>query len=149
MEAADIFSASEKLLNSSTPQPACIYIQAISNEAKRTNEPHESARKCLSSFSALTDAVSEKWPTSKIVIGLAPPRSDNSTSSTIQSIVNNSLRLLMPAKSVSLLELDDFGYNGYPDGRYYKDPVHFNKAGTSILASRIKRHIHNALGIKL
>ena len=67
-------------------------------------------------------------------------------SKAIQELINNNLKLLLHGKA-TLLNLDDLGFNGYPNKYYYRDSVHFNKHGTSVLAYRLKKAIHKNLNI--
>jgi lysophospholipase L1-like esterase len=48
---------------------------------------------------------------------------------------------------VTIINNNDFGVGGRPERSLYRDPVHLNERGTSILASKYKKAIHRALGI--
>ena len=106
---------------------------------------HTGHHQCLDCYDTVFDIIHERWSLCKPVIGLAPPRADDKISANIQNAINSSLRLHLAERSVTCIGLEDFGYNGYTNRELYEDNIHFNYAGVSIYASRLKRCISRAM----
>ena len=150
IDASDITAVGDNLMKYTGQEPSCVVIQAITNESRVAARENWSSipQRCLDNFDTTLDIINNRWPTCKAVVCLAPPRADGTTNSTVQNIINNSLKLTLNEKSVPYVNLDDLGFNGFPNEQYYSDPVHLNKSGTSIYAARIKKRIHRALNIQ-
>ena len=148
IEAPNIVSVRDELLKYNGPSPACVVIQAITNEARDVTNPSKSIQECVEGFDVTLDIIHDRWPTCEPIVGLAPPRADNVKSANIQSIINHTLRLQLADKSIQYINMDDFGSNGYPIRQYYDDNIHFSQSGTRLYASRIKRRIQETSDVK-
>ena len=146
--AQHISAAREAIMNYSGPEPQCVVIQVITNEAKDTAHSGKLVTQhCLEGFDGCLDIINDKWPLCKPIVGLAPPRGDSDRNANVQTAINGQLRLNLNERSVDYMDLDDFGYNLYPNNKLYSDHIHFNQSGVSRYASRLKKHLHTVLGL--
>lgn len=119
-------------------RPDIIGLQLITNEARDVNNVPEAAQQCTSD---IVDIISDNKDT-EFIVCLAPSRGDNRRSQEIQDIVNNNLHFILHEKdNVHLIELNDLNFHEC----YNEDRIHFNDRGSSILASRYKRVIHELI----
>ena len=144
--ATNISAVRDKLIGYDGEEPQCIVIQAITNEARDTDKsPKLVTRQCLDDFEGCLDTINNKWPLCKPIVCLAPPRGDDDRCAGIQAAINSQLRLVLDERGVDCMNLDDFGYNAYPNQRYYSDFIHFNQVGVSRYASRMQHLIHKVI----
>ena len=91
MDAPTIELAREQILKYEGPQPKCVVVQEITNEAKASGNPKDIANKCVEDVESTLDVIQDRWPECKVIVGLAPPRGDSDRAANIQTNVNSQL----------------------------------------------------------
>jgi hypothetical protein len=148
-QAGTATQATQLVKESTATDVDCVCVQLITNEAKDTSHPKSTVQTCTQQMAELLESVETKWPSSKIVVSLAPPRGDSDECAEIQTLINGNLVMEYTNNSkICVIRNDDFGHNGWPDQSLYHDHVHLNTYGTGLLASKLKRAIHTSLSLK-
>lgn len=131
--------------SSELTSPDLVLFHPFTNDVKRYDP-----KQCVDKMNHIIEVVQNKWPQSKIIISLATPRADEFHHHTNGQILNALLEQhLHENQSVTTLNHSNMLHDGSPDlNLLNEDGVHLNEKGVSLLASNMKRMIHNSLGIE-
>jgi lysophospholipase L1-like esterase len=131
--------------NSEVTTPDLVLLHSFTNDIKKF-EPNQ----CVDKMDRIIGLMHQEWPSSKIIISLATPRADEFRYHTNGQILNALLKQhLHENPSVSTLDHSYMLHEGDPPlNLLCDDGVHLNEKGVYLLASNMKRMIHNSLGIE-
>lgn len=114
--------------------PDIIGLQLIANEASNTSNPTKTAESCTSD---IVDLVQEH-PNTHFIICLTHAQEDVEDIRIVHEVVNSNLRFLLKNNNVDFINLFDLDQSFFTN-----EGTHLNDSGSSILASRYKRALHN------
>ena len=131
--------------SSELTSPDLFLFHPFTNDIKRYDP-----KQCVDKMNHSIEVVQHKWSQSKIIISLATPRADEFHHHTNGQILNTLLEQhVLENQSVTTLNHSNMLHDGSPDlNLLNEDGVHLNEKGVSLLASNMKRMIHNSLGIE-
>ena len=132
--------------SSELTSPDLVLFHPFTNDIKKYDP-----KQCVDKMNHIIKVVQHKWPQSKIIISLATPKADEFHHHTNGQILNTLLEQhVLENQSVTTLNHSNMVHDGSPDlNLLNEDGVHLNEKGVSLLASNMKRIIHNSLGLKL
>ena len=124
--------------------PQAFVLHTLTNELKK-----DSAEECIKSLETLICNMQQKFPSSKIIVSLPTPRSDDKFTNIKAQLACLSFKeKLKKMKDVFYCDNSNLGYNGNPNFRYFRnDMVHLNNSGISIFASNLRHSINRTLNI--
>lgn len=126
--------------------PNAVVFHILTNDLK-VMEPAT----CVDKVSQLIKQCQHRWNSTKVLISLATPRYDSVNHNTNGIIINALLKQkLLDNKGVVLIDHSNMLHEGNVVPKLLaEDKYHLSEQGVSVLASNIKRAIHDCLDIVL
>lgn len=125
-------------------EPTVLILHSLTNDLKRKDP-----KKCVEEVYDIAVNVCKKWPLVKILVSSTTPRNDSMDHSTSGQIINVLLKQKFAGvDNIYVLDHLNMLIKGKPNRDLLEtDGYHLNDKGLALLASNIKRGIHNLLDI--
>jgi lysophospholipase L1-like esterase len=131
--------------NINTTIPDLVVLHPFTNDIKKHNP-----QQCVEKLEHIVHLIQQEWDSTRIIISLATPRTDDISYHTNGQILNALVKQQLHGNSsVSLIDHSYMLHDGNPQyGLLADDGFHLSDKGVSLLAANIKRAIHKILGIQ-